>query len=545
MKNKLSKILLITFVILAFIAKNSYSYTGEIIKSFKSPGNFPTGMTFDGKNIWIADRKEAKLFCINPTNGEVIRSIEAPAYWPMGLAWDGEALWSVDVKGGIPLSENYSGKIFRVDPKDGTLLKTIIAPSSTPRGLTWDGKYLWCVDNHSDEIIQFSPDDGTTIRSFKAPAGDPRGLTFDGTNLWVSDRITNEIYMIDPETGTVLIVADAPGEYTRGLCFDGTNLWAADYQSDKIFELKIRDGEKFRRTNAHKSFVNYNHRITNFGPGTVKSIDVHIAIPKDRDTQEIHGKCKFITKPTDFIEDHWDQKTAHFHFENIKAGEKRNAEMKTEVTTYEVRYFIYPENVGTIKDIPKKITDKYLEDNEKYDYKNPIIQSAVKAALKGEKNPYWMARKLYNYLIQNMYYEMQGGWNTAPTVLERGNGSCSEYSFVYIAMCRAAGLPARYVGSVVIRGDYASLDDVFHRWVEVYLPGYGWIPIDPSGGDSKSPRHQANYFGHLANRFLITTESGGGSETMGWTYNSNESYITDPKTNVVTDHFAEWDPVEK
>ena len=153
MKNKLSKILLITFVILAFIAKNSYSYTGEIIKSFKSPGDFPTGMTFDGKNIWIADRKEAKLFCINPTNGEVIRSIEAPAYWPMGLAWDGEALWSVDVKGGIPLSENYSGKIFRVDPKDGTLLKTIIAPSSTPRGLTWDGKYLWCVDNNSDEII--------------------------------------------------------------------------------------------------------------------------------------------------------------------------------------------------------------------------------------------------------------------------------------------------------------------------------------------------------------------------------------------------------
>lgn len=39
-----------------------------------------------------------------------------------------------------------------------------------------------------------------------------------------------------------------------------------------------------------------------------------------------------------------------------------------------------------------------------------------------------------------------------------------------IAMCGAAGLPARYVGALVVRGDDASLDYVFHRWVEVYLP---------------------------------------------------------------------------
>jgi transglutaminase-like putative cysteine protease len=143
-----------------------------------------------------------------------------------------------------------------------------------------------------------------------------------------------------------------------------------------------------------------------------------------------------------------------------------------------------------------------------------------------------------------MHYEMVGGWNTAPTVLERGNGSCSEYTFVYISMCRSAGLPARYVGSVVERGDYASLDDVFHRWVEVYLPGVGWVPIDPSRGDKEGPRDQAIAIGHLDAQFLITTESGGNSETMGWTYNSNADWVTEPRTNVVEDHFAEWEPLE-
>ena len=44
-------------------------------------------------------------------------------------------------------------------------------------------------------------------------------------------------------------------------------------------------------------------------------------------------------------------------------------------------------------------------------------------------------------------------------------------------MCRAAGLPARYVGAIMIRGDDASTDEVYHRWPEVYLPGYGVVLV--------------------------------------------------------------------
>ncbi|MBI4646858.1 MAG: transglutaminase domain-containing protein [Bacteroidia bacterium] len=210
-----------------------------------------------------------------------------------------------------------------------------------------------------------------------------------------------------------------------------------------------------------------------------------------------------------------------------------------------MRYFIFPDKAGKIEDIPAEIKNKYLENNDKYMIDHTIIQNAVKSAVGDEKNPYWIARKLYNYIIAKMEYEMVGGWNTAPTVLARGTGSCSEYAFVYIALCRAAGIPARYVGSVVIRGDDASMDDVFHRWAEIYLPNYGWIPIDPSGGDYKSPREQADSFGALVNRFYITTQSGGNSETLGWTYNSNEFWISEPKTFVVHENFADWEPVKE
>ena len=537
-------VIIVTFFFFLFLSPFFLSaYTGEVVKSFDTPGAYGTGLTFDGKYLWLADRKADKLFCINPANGEVVRSIPSPAYWPMGLTWDGKTLWNVDVKGGIPLAENYNGKVYQIDPKDGTLLKTRMAPSSSPRGLTWDGTYLWCVDSRADEIIQFSPEDGTTIQSFPSPSSDPRGLTYDGKYLWVSDRITDEIYMVEPETGSVILITDAPGPFTRGLCFDGSFLWAVDTDADKLYQLQMNDGEKYIRFNERDATITYTHQTTNFGPGTVKTVDVYLAIPVKRDNQDIIGDIKFVPEPTDIVTDKWGQQTAHYHFKDIKAGEIKEAVMITEAKIFNVRYFIFPDEVGTLDEIPSDITTIYLEDNEKYQINHPVIREAVDFVVGSETNAYWVARNIFNYLIDNMYYEMVGGWNTAPTVLERGNGSCSEYSFVYISMCRAAGLPARYVGSVVVRGDDVSMDDVFHRWVEIYLPNYGWVPIDPSGGDQGSPRNQARYIGNLANRFLITTQSGGGSKTMGWTYNSNDFYTTDPKTNVVIEYFADWAPL--
>ncbi|MFH1214403.1 MAG: transglutaminase domain-containing protein [Candidatus Neomarinimicrobiota bacterium] len=509
------------------------AYTGEIVKTFDLPSTCPTGLEYDGQNLWLADRKTDQLYCIDKTNGKVVHQLPSPGYWPMGLAWDGKALW---------VSDNKDGKIYQVDPKSGLILKTVDAPGSSPRDLAWDGKYLWCADDGSDEIIQFSPEDGTTIKTFKAPSGEVRGLAFDGQYLWVSDRAKDEICLVDPNSGCVIFITAAPGPYTKGLAFDGQSLWAVDYQNDKLYQLKVRDDEKFIRKNERKAKVLFTHQTRNFGPGKIRDLDVYIAMPQNRDTQALNAALQFSPKYSETVTDRWGQPATHFNMKNIEPGKVVNFEMTADLTVYEVQYFIYPEKVGGLEKIPADIKQKYLENNEKYQFDHPVILDAVQAAVGKEQNPYWIARKIFNYLIAKMYYERVGGWNTAPTVLARGNGSCSEYTFVFIAMCRAAGLPARYVGSVVVRGDDVCWDDVFHRWVEVYLPNYGWIPVDPSGGDNESPRDQANYFGHLANRFLITTESGGASEILGWYYNSNEFYTTDPQTKVYIETIAEWKP---
>ncbi|MCD6346637.1 MAG: hypothetical protein J7L96_04375 [Bacteroidales bacterium] len=518
--------------------------TGKIIKEFETQGKYPTGICFDGKNIWQADRETDKIYCINPETGALIREIESPAYWPMGLTWDGKYLWNADYRGRTDKSEDLDGMIFKIDPINGTILKTLHAPSNSPKGLTYDGEYLWLVDDRADKVIQFSPEDGATINSFKSPAKDPKGITFDGKYLWISDRGTDEIYMVDPKTGFVIRIMDAPGNYVHGLAVNDEKLWAVDYEDDKIYQLKIKDKVKFIQKNNQFHKVTFNHHTFCYGPGKILTLDVNIALPENRDNQKLLKEITYNIKPTKIVTDKWGQKTALFQFKNINPGEKISIQVTSVVETYDTRYFLYPENIGLLSDIPKDIKEKYLADDEKYQINSDIIQSTVKRVVGDEKNPYWIMRKLHQYLIGHLHYLMDGAWDTAPTVITNGHGSCSEYSFVFISLCRAAGLPTRYVGSTWDRSELAYMDDVYHRWVEVYLPNYGWIPTDPTHGDRVLPRDQAFPIGLVRKEALITTQSGGGSSTMEWTYNSNESYTTEPKTNINITHYADWDKVD-
>ena len=537
------KHLLKVILLILFLNTFTFAYTGEVVKSFDTPGEFPTGLCFDGKNLWVADRGTDKLYCLNSETGEIVREIESPAYWPMGLAWDGKYLWNADFRGRTDKSEDLDGMIFKIDPKDGTILKTLSSPAKSPKGLTFDGKYFWVIDDKNDKVIQFNQEDGTTINSFPSPSSDPKGITFDGKYLWISDRESDEIYMVDPKTGYVIIIADAPGGYVHGITVKGKKLWAVDHQDHKIYQLKIRDDENFVQKEKEIHKVTFNHNTTCYGPGKIKKLEVNIALPENRDNQKLLQNFQYNIPPKEIKTDKWGQKTAYYEFNDIQPGEKKEIQVASVFETNTLRYFIYPEKVGSLDDIPEDIKKKYLEDDVKYQINSDVIQRTVKKVVGDEINPYWIMRKLHQYLIDHLRYLMDGAWDMAPTVITNGHGSCSEYSFAYIALCRAAGLPARYVGSVWDRKEYVYMDDVYHRWVEVYLPNYGWVPTDPTHGDRVSPRDQAYPIGYVSNKALITTQSGGGSETMEWTYNSNENYITEPKTNLNTTQYADWEKV--
>lgn len=66
----------------------------------------------------------------------------------------------------------------------------------------------------------------------------------------------------------------------------------------------------------------------------------------------------------------------------------------------------------------------------------------------------------------------------AVEALKRGRGDCSDFSDVFIALCRAAGIPARSVQGYLLTPPRPG-DTQRHDWAEVWLRGQGWVHVDP------------------------------------------------------------------
>jgi transglutaminase-like putative cysteine protease len=75
-----------------------------------------------------------------------------------------------------------------------------------------------------------------------------------------------------------------------------------------------------------------------------------------------------------------------------------------------------------------------------------------------------------------------GVWATARDAFERGEGVCQDFAHLMIALCRTAGLPARYVSGHLLG------EGAMHAWVQVLLrderhPRLStWLDFDPTHG---------------------------------------------------------------
>jgi transglutaminase-like putative cysteine protease len=110
----------------------------------------------------------------------------------------------------------------------------------------------------------------------------------------------------------------------------------------------------------------------------------------------------------------------------------------------------------------------------------PEIRAEAEAAIRGASNTRERAERLTRYVNALLDKKPTVSLPSAREVLRTKVGDCNEHTALYVAMARAAGIPARIaVGLVFIHGAF-----YYHAWPEVYVDetaGRGlWLPVDPT-----------------------------------------------------------------
>ncbi|PES28722.1 transglutaminase TgpA family protein [Bacillus cereus] len=184
-----------------------------------------------------------------------------------------------------------------------------------------------------------------------------------------------------------------------------------------------------------------------------------------------------------------------------------NGDSSTTLHSYKVTYEIPEfsiENLKAVKTNEGQETNPYFM--TKYTQLPKSLPQRVKdlaVNLTNDKdNRYDKVLAIENYFTDNSFtYESTNVLFPAKSqdyvdqfLFDTKSGYCNNFSTSMIVLLRSAGIPARWVkgytegtldntlASAEGEDVYTITNDNAHSWVEVYFPGYGWIPFEPTKG---------------------------------------------------------------
>ena len=160
------------------------------------------------------------------------------------------------------------------------------------------------------------------------------------------------------------------------------------------------------------------------------------------------------------------------------------------------------------RDYPASVEERFLQLPE--DTPEEVAATARKTERGYDtNNPYDTARAIEQYLLYDggFTYNLDADYRRADRALEKflgedgdKEGFCTQFATSMALIARERGIPSRVVygatqGEIGATDEYIVRGRNMHTWVEIYFPGIGWYPFDPTPGfvlpeamESNAPR---------------------------------------------------------
>lgn len=200
----------------------------DLLKPNSFPvGSNPTGVAFDGTNIWVANYGSNNVTKLRASDGANLGTFTVGDN-PVAIAFDGANIWTAN--------EN-SNNVTKLRVSDGVNLGTF-AVGTFPQGIAFDGANIWVSNNSSNNVTKLRTSDGANLGTFTVGSG-PRGVVFDGANIWVANAGSGNITKLRASDGEPINTYTV-NVFSFGIAFDGENIWVSS--TGGITKLRASDG---------------------------------------------------------------------------------------------------------------------------------------------------------------------------------------------------------------------------------------------------------------------------------------------------------------
>lgn len=138
---------------------------------------------------------------------------------------------------------------------------------------------------------------------------------------------------------------------------------------------------------------------------------------------------------------------------------------------------------------------------------NNTIENKAVELTENESNYYSKAKRIFDYVQEHMIYIQQSEEHDALWAYNQGHGDCTDYANLFIALCRAAEIPAKFVAGHLYKADNNYLGP--HGFSVIYLPNVGWVPVDAT----ETLTGGGGHFAELTTEHLVRLVSDGSNLT--------------------------------
>lgn len=465
------------------------------------------GIAFWGEFIIAIDSRSGYLLQIDPKseNTTILNpSRELDFAGATGLAISGETLW-------LTLQNN----VYFCQLNGDLTLQHFASLNYTANGVAVRDATIYITCKKAGYIFVYNRETGREITRLSAPGVGIEHITVRGEELWVTDADEQTVFCLDRATGKIQYSVLTPFEQPTGLAFyddpqTGQNTLYVAYageepyirdnpNADPNYELQYRDRtfihplhfryypeSRYALSNGYLIEMSYVEELSPLDDVELTDLEWRIALPSETDRQKVKT-VEFVGR--EFTEEIQNgQRIAVFKFDSLKPGERQIFGWKAVLEVWSIKYRLTPRDVEKLPELPPDFENRYLVDNDDLAMDTEIILRAAKEAVGRETN---FLRKIYsirNYVYDKLSYGIKPHIDTPDVALERGVGSCGEYLGILLALGRLNGIACRTVGRYKCppHADRFNLPlepDFNHVWMEFYVPGLGWLPMESNPDD--------------------------------------------------------------